>query len=406
LRRFQVFLTGVSDTGKTEGNLSRLRGQAFPRATTNNWRYTMSTIMSFRALVTSLVAAGAVVLTGNIAIAQVIQQNGDTSAAVAAASSTKQARADLAARLALTKAFLNKSVTQQKMTLAEQGGDPAAQLIEGLSEEQVTRALAATTPAELEAVLFGSQAARDLLSTLLDKHTSVAGIQKALGDYSADLVFTPLQPCRIMDTRGTGWSAAAPLAANVARSFDILAAAITAQGGVQTGGCGIPANAQAMSVNITVVSPAAGWLYFWPDGYPQPNASILNWNGASTGYIANAAVVAINPTAPAGWILSSVGGTHVIMDALGYFAAPFATALQCVTTAEATISVAAATVFTLNAPACAAGYTKVSAGCRSGSYNTTVRATVNEGSDCQGYNFSGAAESQYATARCCRVPGR
>jgi hypothetical protein len=248
-------------------------------------------------------------------VAQVTQQNSDATVIPAAASSSRQARANLAAWLAQTSA---------KMA-AGQGPDTVAQLVEGLSDDRVQRALAAATQAELEAALYGSQAARDLLAALVDKHANVAAIQKVLGDAAADLVFTPITPCRVMDTRGTPWSAAAPLTASTTRDFDITNGLIASQGGVSTGICGVPMNARAISVDIIVNSPAAGWLYFWPNGAAQPNATVLNFNGTSTGYIANAAVLSVFPSGPAARIQvqpAGTTGTQVIMDVLGYFAPP------------------------------------------------------------------------------------
>jgi hypothetical protein len=254
-------------------------------------------------------------LAGNLVVAQVTPQNSDTTAIPAAASSSGQARANLAAWLAQTSA---------KMA-AGQGMAAAAQLVKGLSDDRVQRALAAATQTELEAALYGSQAARDLLAAMVDKHANVAAIQKVLGDAAADLVFTPITPCRIMDTRGTSWSAAAPLTQGVTRNFDITDGLIASQGGVSTGICGVPMNARAISVDIVVNSPAAGWLYFWPAGSAQPNASVINSNGTSTSYIANAAVLSVVPSGPAANIQIQPAGTtgaHVIMDVLGYFAPP------------------------------------------------------------------------------------
>ena len=69
------------------------------------------------------------------------------------------------------------------------------------------------------------------------------------------------------------------MTANQTRSFTIPAS-----------GCNIPANAQAFSLNVTVV-PAAGlgYLTIWPTGQTQPFVSTLNsLNGA---ILANAAIV-------------------------------------------------------------------------------------------------------------------
>lgn len=81
------------------------------------------------------------------------------------------------------------------------------------------------------------------------------------------LPFVAISPCRAADTRFGGGPLGAPdLMAGTTRSFPILASP-----------CGIPSNALAYSLNITVL-PANGlqYLTIWPTGQPQPLASTLN----------------------------------------------------------------------------------------------------------------------------------
>jgi hypothetical protein len=137
-----------------------------------------------------------------------------------------------------------------------------------------------------------------------------------------DLAFYPMTPCRITDTRiGTGTFAGPALAPGVERVFPLRASA-----------CGVPANARAYALNITVIPPGTlGFLSAWPTGLPQPGSSTLN---APTGAItANAAIV---PAGTNGAIsLIATHTTHVIIDINGYFAPPgtggmqFYTATPC-----------------------------------------------------------------------------
>ena len=357
--------------------------------------------MRIRSLITGMIASAAIGLAGNIAIAQIMQETSGAKEVNAGGLSSNQARAELAARLSQSN-VLKKGRTNLKASV-----DRATAIVDELSDDRVMSAMAKSTHEELEAAMFGSQAARDLLSSLVDKRTSVAGIIKTFGDSNADLVFTPVQPCRIMDTR----LAVGALTANVDRSFDISAAAITAQGGVPSGGCGIPAVARAISVNITVIGVGAGYLFIWPDTFPIPNASILNFSPATGGPIANAAVVSIFPSNPAGHLEVQPGGTtgtHVIMDVLGYFAAPVSgVALNCVNSAINTVATTAGNIFNVSPNACPSGYTKVSVGCRSGGYNTSEWTSMNGiitggSADCQGH--ANVADTITATARCCKVP--
>jgi hypothetical protein len=122
---------------------------------------------------------------------------------------------------------------------------------------------------------------------------------------SAGLRFIPVNPCRVADTRWpTGPFGGPIVATNSSRDFSI-----------PDSGCGIPATAQAYSINVTVVpSGAIGYLEIWPTGQPQPIASLLNSDGRVK---ANAAIV------PAGsngaMTVYSSDATQVIIDINGYF---------------------------------------------------------------------------------------
>jgi hypothetical protein len=115
------------------------------------------------------------------------------------------------------------------------------------------------------------------------------------------LHFVPVAPCRVADTR---YGAAPSLGTQETRSFAI------------SGNCGIPATAQAYSLNVTVVPHGAlSYLTIWPTGQPQPGVSTLNsWNGI---VVANAAIV---PAGTNGAVSVYVTDpTDVILDINGYF---------------------------------------------------------------------------------------
>ena len=69
---------------------------------------------------------------------------------------------------------------------------------------------------------------------------------KALGDANADLTYTPVTPCRLVDTRVVG----GPIATNASRDFkvwvNVNSGGFTAQGGEATD-CNVPANWQPWS---------------------------------------------------------------------------------------------------------------------------------------------------------------
>ncbi|HYG65131.1 MAG TPA: hypothetical protein VEL74_21300, partial [Thermoanaerobaculia bacterium] len=119
---------------------------------------------------------------------------------------------------------------------------------------------------------------------------------KALGDSQSDLVFVPVAPCRIIDTRQVS---AGPLAANETRHFLVAGTnAFLAQGGTG-GGCGVPDGvsepaAPAVVINFIAVGPSGpGNLRAWEYGQPVPRASVINYANVPGLNIANGVVVPI-----------------------------------------------------------------------------------------------------------------
>ena len=120
----------------------------------------------------------------------------------------------------------------------------------------------------------------------------------SLGDAAADLVFTPVFPCRIFDTRpseggagpyGDGTITSTP---NNTRNYLVYGtgAEIGPQGG-NSAGCPAPnGEPSAISVNFTVVPIATiGHITAYPYGGILPNASIVNFYANTN--IANSTIV-------------------------------------------------------------------------------------------------------------------
>ena len=123
---------------------------------------------------------------------------------------------------------------------------------------------------------------------------------------STGLSFYQVTPCRVSDTRTSN----TPLSAGVSRNFTIA------------GSCGVPATAQAYSLNMTAVpSGYIGFLTTWATGSPRPLASTLN--AAEQAVTANAAIV---PAGTNGSVSAySSDNTDLVIDVNGYFAPPGAT---------------------------------------------------------------------------------
>ena len=135
----------------------------------------------------------------------------------------------------------------------------------------------------------------------IDAHTARLPVTS-----TAPLRFIPLPPCRIADTRDAAGSFGAPqLAGGGTRDFLLPNSA-----------CGIPSNAQAYSLNFTVVPQTKlDYLSVFPSGQIQQVTSVLNSYDGRTK--ANAAIV---PAGTNGGItVFSTDPTHLIIDINGYF---------------------------------------------------------------------------------------
>jgi hypothetical protein len=152
----------------------------------------------------------------------------------------------------------------------------------------------------------------------------------ALGDSSAQLVYTPVAPCRIVDTRVAG--AGGPLAPGVVRDFRVTGpGSLAGQGGSVTG-CGVPFGpATSAVINFVAVAPTGpgnlrAWAYSTPPVAP-PGASIINYTtvpGAALN-LANGIVVSLcdpDVTTCSNLDLrvrADASSTHLVADVVGYF---------------------------------------------------------------------------------------
>ena len=229
-----------------------------------------------------------------------------------------------------------------------------------------------------------------------------ASAPKKLGDLNQDLVYTPITPCRIVDTRNM---AAGAIAASTTRNFIAFGISnFTSQGG-SSSNCGTnPLAASAVNLAVTAITPALGGsatLYAFGTGTPG-TTSISYPAGA---VVTNTMVIAVpNPIASFDFTLASTQLSHYTIDMLGYFAPPVATALQCVDTAVASVNVPVGANANLGAPACAAGYTETATQCGTSSWQVPL-VNISSGI-CSAKNTDTVSTTLRASRKCCRVPGR
>ena len=131
----------------------------------------------------------------------------------------------------------------------------------------------------------------------------------AYGPTIAPLGFFTLAPCRVIDTRGPNGSYGGPaLQGNGARRLFQLA-----------GQCGVPVDAKAVALNVTVVQPASAGDFRVGPGGVAAVTSTLNF---SAGQVRAGDTVAALTGDPLGsiWVQSdSAGAAHLLIDVSGYF---------------------------------------------------------------------------------------
>lgn len=227
----------------------------------------------------------------------------------------------------------------------------------------------------------------------------------ALGDFNQDLVFTPLEPCRIVDTRST---AGGPIAAGTNRGFYAWGFAdFTSQGGSATN-CGLGGQSpEAVVVNLTaVVPPATGFATMYPANGTLPLAASMIYQGG--GVLSNAVTVKLGVSGSVDFRIYSEHTVHYVVDIVGFYDAPHATALECIAETSGPFTVASGSRSFTNV-ACPAGYAVTGGGADTAtnlnSYINASRAVGNAWfSSVQ--NNSGVTRDYTHYATCCRVPGR
>ncbi|MGI8868595.1 MAG: hypothetical protein ACR2F6_07030 [Mycobacteriales bacterium] len=145
---------------------------------------------------------------------------------------------------------------------------------------------------------------------------------KVIGDNTNEDTFTPVTPCRIVDTRPIG-----PILAGQVRSFHVRGATgFPGQGG-HTGGCNIPDDAVAASLTITSLnaSGTGGVLRAYASGTPKPTTvftaidrPLTLSSGGSVGLCVPAASCAGNALT----VAADFASADVLIDVTGYYRAP------------------------------------------------------------------------------------
>ena len=142
------------------------------------------------------------------------------------------------------------------------------------------------------------------------------------GPNDADLVFTPVKPCRIYDSRKT-CSICGVFNPGDSREFYVYGTSDIANQGGNSGGCAAPqGEPAAVHINVTAVPQSGiGWFTVYPANVAAPLASLVNYDGAVQN-IANAATIKCYFNAGAKEIDVRNGGdgiSHLVIDVMGYY---------------------------------------------------------------------------------------
>lgn len=221
---------------------------------------------------------------------------------------------------------------------------------------------------------------------------------KVFGDADVDLIYVPVTPCRIFDTRIAGGA----IATNTTRSFDVTAVSNYSFQGGAANNCGIGASGSfaAVVINVTTVSPAGqGYITAFPYLVAQPLAATLVYTPGSI--VSNEVVLKLDQGASADELsIYASNQVHVVGDVTGYFRNPGTPTLECVNSGETIDSVAAGATQNTVAPVCPATYTQTGTNCETSTWQMPF-VYISDGT-CSAQNNSGGSAQLRASRTCCR----
>ena len=153
------------------------------------------------------------------------------------------------------------------------------------------------------------------------RYSSAHAVIDVLGYYypNRDLLYTPVTPCRIVDTRNT---AAGMIGANAERDFHVYGdnVTISAQGG-DTDGCPAPSGEPlAAHINLVVANPTGkgNMQAFAVGGNPGANLGV-NFAAIGTNFANAGTVQTATGSGPDITVTSRYSSAHTVIDVLGYY---------------------------------------------------------------------------------------
>jgi hypothetical protein len=226
-----------------------------------------------------------------------------------------------AARRAEARSLVIQDLTERSVRAIERATleKDAAGIVDRLSEEQVEALLAGE---DLISVVTQSGPERTA-AAVTDGSVEKPVTAEAIGDATSDLLFVPLPPCRIIDTRAGGGI----IVAGTTRPFRVAGTTGFAGQGGQATGCGVPISAStpqaaAVMINLVAVDVAGkGNLRAWAFGQPEPLATSINFQKIDMN-IANGLIIPIAGLSTLSADLNvqaNFANAHLVADVTGYF---------------------------------------------------------------------------------------
>ncbi|MEP7098085.1 MAG: hypothetical protein ABI748_10520 [Dokdonella sp.] len=271
----------------------------------------------------------------------------------------------------------------------------------------IQRSLARTTfegaMAELAGVGHRSTDAQVISKLASPSSVRVGPTSDLLGDTTNDLVFTPIAPCRIADTRNAGGQ----IAADSNRGFNAWGVTdYLAFGGSGTD-CGLASeHPSAVVLNVTAVLPAtAGYATVYAGDLASP-PFVSNINYAAGAIVNNNVVVALNSTGTdPDYRIYTLRASHYVVDIVGYYDNPHATPLDTTNTIASGTVVNGDDGFVAYA-ACPDTYVRTGGYCYGAQYQPNAFLLETGANGCVYRNNTGADITITSVGTCARVPGR
>lgn len=168
----------------------------------------------------------------------------------------------------------------------------------------------ADTPSTTQGHTFTAQGSYAVTLTVSDAFGQTAS-KTAMATVSSEALqpaesYFEVAPCRLLDTRSGGGGI---LTSGTVRTFQV------------SGGCGVPASAKAVAVNLTALSPTGrGYFQVYPGDRTGGLAVTTNLNFGTSNRANNAILrLGADGTIKVNTSVASSGQVHLLIDVQGYF---------------------------------------------------------------------------------------